>query len=95
MLPHKYARPSFQERHDRIVLGLADVNKFIRLLESAYNRTKDEFVFAVLRDLTNIKAEWWGKEDEYRKMDEKEALRYFDELPFSMQIFLMDEKLRD
>jgi hypothetical protein len=87
-------RPTLVERHDRIVIGLADINRYIEQLGKAYERTKDEGVFSVLSDLIAVREKVWAQEDEWRKQEETESFVYFDQLPFSVRLFLLDEGLR-
>lgn len=94
LLPHKTPRPSFEERAGRIIIGLSDVNRYIAQLEIAYAQTKNEYVYAVLNDLLRFKAQVWAEEDKWRKADEEEAFLYFNQLPYSVRLFFMDEELR-
>ena len=89
-----FDRPTLAERHDRIVIGLLEVNRYIEQLTKAYERTKDEGVFSVLSDLIATKEKYWAEENEWRRQEDYEAAVYFDELPFSVRLFLLDEKLR-
>jgi len=94
MLPYKTPRPSLQERHDRIVISLADINRHIERLAIAYRQDKNEYVLSVLNDLIRARDDTWDQEYEWRDQELNEAFLYFDQLPYSVRLFLTDEKLR-
>jgi hypothetical protein len=86
-----------EERQGRFRIGLEQIGDFIRLLESAYRKSQDENVFSVLQGLreieAQIRADIWVQEDAWRKQEMIEAFIYFDQLPHSVQVFLLNDKL--
>jgi hypothetical protein len=94
MLPYKKPRPSFEERKDRVTLGLEEINRFIVLLEGSYERTGEEPVRLVLEELKQIKARTWADEEHWREQEDHESHLYFDQLPFSVRVFLTSDELR-
>ncbi len=90
-------RPSPEERQERFRVGMKEINGFIEKLEKVYERTQDPDVWSVLQGLQAVRArrreDIWVQEDVWRKQEEIEAFIYFDQLPHSVQIFLLNDKL--